>query len=79
MASVDVDADGLVTGVDVLESPDKAVAEEVHKAVEKWTFAPIVLNGVAISTRGKLTFYFRIRGGDASVLQPHEMPTLGRR
>jgi rhodanese-related sulfurtransferase len=73
VGTVTVEPDGRPI-VDMLEAPDEHIAAAVKSAVARWIFKPLALEGKALRTQAKLTFYFRIERGQGKVLNPDEMP-----
>jgi TonB family protein len=67
---------GPVERVDILESPDPAIAAAAKAALMQWTFKPQTVVGRAepYAPQGKLTFYFRVVNGAGQVLNPNQMP-----
>jgi TonB family protein len=66
---------GRVEKVDILETPDAAIAAAVRDAVLRWTFRPATV-GTSPDTwkiQGKLTFYFQVTDGKGRVMNPDEM------
>jgi len=72
VAGIQFAPNGTMTEVRVLEAPDEAIAAAVKASVSAWTFAPVYIGGKAIAISGKLVFYFRIAGKEATVISPAE-------
>lgn len=70
VARVEVNEDGSVAKVEILEAPHPAISTEVSKAVNKWTFKQNYVDGEAVRTLGKLTFYFVLNKGGPRVENP---------
>jgi TonB family protein len=68
VVEVVVSPSGKVTGTQVLESPDEAIADAVVSAVKRWTFHPFLTKGGAIGMKSRLIFYFRAVEGHSSVV-----------
>lgn len=65
-----INPDGSVRDVRVLQAPDDPTAKSVALAVRHWRFKPLRIRGQAQTIVGKLTFYFRQRGGVFTVEDP---------
>ena len=79
VASVEVGVDGRMRRVEVLQSPDQAIAESLTTALLRWTFRGIAgPSGRNGGVRAKLTFYFVIQEGRGVVLTFEEMARLKR-
>lgn len=65
---------GDVTEVLILEAPARAIGQAVSDAAKQWKFNPsATADGVSVSIRGKLTFYFVIdKDGQARVENPKQ-------
>ncbi|HKY04492.1 MAG TPA: energy transducer TonB [Blastocatellia bacterium] len=72
VSMLDIDEEGNVAGVDVLEAPDSPIRAAVADAVKLWKFKPATVNGKPVRLRGKLTFYYVIEGGNARVENPKQ-------
>jgi TonB family protein len=70
VAQVYVNEKGLLSDVEILEAPDSEIEEAVIKAVKRWKFNSVRVDGKAMAFAGKLTFYFVINDGQASVQNP---------
>lgn len=68
---VEVNSEGQVHGLKVVEAPDTEIAEAVQEAVRKWTF-----RSTGTPVRGTLIFYFRLHGVKGDVSSPAEMTAL---
>lgn len=70
---------GSVRETRVLEAPSSTIGDSVINAVKKWQFQKTAGTGTEQGARfsGKLTFYFVIRNGKASVLYPAEAGYVG--
>jgi hypothetical protein len=79
VAAVAFSADGPMTTVVILESPDEHTGAALREALLRWRFTPVWYPGpegawVAAGGRGKLTFYFEVVGGMGRVRGADEMP-----
>jgi protein TonB len=72
VARLEIDEQGDVTQVDVLESPDAHIKRAVTEATSQWKFNPTTVGGQPVRVQGKLTFYFVIEGADARVENPKD-------
>ena len=72
VAQLDINEEGTVSKVELLEAPDEATGNAVVMAVKLWTFErPIEdTTGKPIRLSGKLTFYFVIENGRGIVRNP---------
>jgi TonB family protein len=70
VARVEVNEEGFVSRVEILEAPHPAISTEVSKAVKRWTFKQNYVDGEAVRTLGKLTFYFVLNKGGPRVENP---------
>jgi TonB family protein len=54
-----VEADGRVSRVRILKSPDELLSQAVVEAMEQWVFSPLIQNGVAkaFTVRQKYAFH----------------------
>jgi len=74
VAKVQIDQNGKVKTITVVQAPDAAISEEVRTAVRQWTFdIPKDMHlddktGRLLSST--LTFYFKISGSTSVVLEP---------
>lgn len=68
VAEILLDQKGQLLDVNVLEAPDDAISESVHDSLMRWKFRPI-----AIPMKGKMFFYFTMKGPSGSVESPDEM------
>jgi TonB family protein len=72
VAAIEVDRDGQVRVLEILESPDADISDAVRTALAAWRFPPIrtSTSGEPVTTVSRLVFYFRIRNGHAVVEEP---------
>lgn len=72
VAHLDINEEGTVSKVELLEAPDEATGSAVVMALKMWTFErPIEdTTGKPIRLSGKLTFYFVIENGHGVVRNP---------
>lgn len=70
VAQLDVDEQGSVAAVQVLEAPDDSIKSAVADAIKQWKFKPSTINGEPVMIRGKLTFYYVNKNGKARVENP---------
>jgi len=69
-ATVDVDAGGHVTGVNIVASPDVHMAETVKAEVGKWVFRPFVALGKPKAMESTIYIEFRLRPTEPNVIIP---------
>jgi TonB family protein len=73
VADLEVDSDGFVISVTVLQSPSPAITHEVLKAAKASRFK-LPNAGVPVKRgRGKLYYYFRCSPGGCHVFQPTDL------
>ena len=72
VAQINVNEQGEVAQVMVLEAPDPLIKEAVIKAIEQWRFNPPTISGKSVRIRGKLTFYYVIERGKGRVDNPRQ-------
>lgn len=72
VAQIDVNEQGEVAQVMVLEAPDPLIKEAVIKAIGQWRFNPPTIGGKPVRVRGKLTFYYVIERGKGRVDNPRQ-------
>jgi TonB family protein len=77
VASIEVDVNGRISRLEVVEAPSPSIKASVTQAVQKWQFDPTYTGGRPTRLLGKLTFYFVIRGGKGLVLNPSEAGYVG--
>ena len=72
VAKLDINEEGTVNKVEVLEAPDDAIANALVTALKMWTFQRPIEDstGKPIRLAGKLTFYFVIENGRGVVRNP---------
>jgi TonB family protein len=72
VAELNINEEGVVEKVEILEAPDDSIGNAVSKATSRWTFEPAIddATGKAIRLKGKLTFYFVIDSSGAYVRNP---------
>ncbi|MFN2407673.1 MAG: energy transducer TonB [Pyrinomonadaceae bacterium] len=72
VALLNIDEEGTVKRVEILEAPDESIGDAVIKATQMWKFQPVTEDstGKAIRLSGKLTFYFKIVAKAAFVENP---------
>ena len=74
VAKVQIDQNGKVKTITVVQAPDAAISEEVRAAVRQWTFN--IPNDMHLDDKtgrllsSTLTFYFKISGSTSLVLEP---------
>jgi len=54
----------------VLQAPDTSIALAVVTAVQQWQFKPFLVDGMPASFRSRLLFYFLVKQGKPSVIDP---------
>jgi TonB family protein len=62
---------GRVASATVLQGPSEAARRAVTEAVSKWEFTPLLNSGNCPQV-GRLVFYFTVREGKGSVIEPAE-------
>ena len=67
---IDVNAEGKVVAVSVLEAPDDRISQAVERSLRRWKFNAPTIGGRPVAIRGKLTFYFVFDDGKAVVRSP---------
>ena len=65
VVQLDIDEQGNITQLNIIETPDPALTAPLSDALRQWQFKPPHLNGQPITIRGKLTFYYVIKDGAA--------------
>lgn len=72
IAQLNIDEEGSVTNVEILEAPHESIGSAVVAAVKKWKFERPIddSTGKAVRLSGKLTFYFVIENGRGVVKNP---------
>ena len=65
VVQLDIDEQGNITQLNIIETPDPAITAPLSDALRQWQFKPPHLNGQPITIRGKLTFYYVIKDGAA--------------
>lgn len=72
VAQLDINEEGTVNKVEVLEAPDDAIANALVTALKMWTFQRPIEDSTnkPIRLTGKLTFYFVIEKGRGVVRNP---------
>jgi TonB family protein len=72
VALLNIDEEGTVKKVEILEAPDESIGNAVSKATQMWKFQPVTEDstGKSIRLSGKLTFYFKIVDKVALVENP---------
>ncbi len=73
VAELDLDEQGNVADVRVIEAPDESIKAAVLDAVRRWKFRPSTVNGEPIRIRSKLTFYYVNKKGKARVKNPRSV------
>jgi TonB family protein len=69
VAELKLDENNSVASVKILEAPSESIGKAVTEAINNWSFTP-PSEGQPICIQGKLTFYFVIENGAASVRNP---------
>lgn len=82
VAAIVVGLDGRTEAVTVLQAPDSQCEEAVREALMRWMFGPVQVKDFPDERwrlEGRVTFYFRFRGGQPVVLNPEQVASeLGR-
>ena len=64
VSQIEFNTEGVVTSVEILESPGPQFSKATDTALKQWAFNPIVTpKGEVFGAIGKLTFYFYFKGG----------------
>jgi protein TonB len=81
VVEITVSAEGVVTAVNVLESPDALMGESVVNCLKRWRFDPprSVDNTQVFRSEGKLAFYFKLEGGKPVVVDAAAARRSGQR
>jgi TonB family protein len=72
VARIDLNENGEMSDIRIVEAPDDNIKLAVINAIKQWKFTPAFGNGKPLRLRGKLTFYFRLDGGQARVENPRQ-------
>lgn len=66
---------GAMERVTILQAPSGQIGDEVRRALEQWTFKPVILDGRSERAKatGKMAFYFVIRNGKGTVHTPEQL------
>jgi hypothetical protein len=72
VAQVELDADGALRAITILEAPSVSAAKAMQRGLRSWQFAPWKSAGKA-RCYGKLTFYLLPAGATTHVVSPWEM------
>ena len=72
VAQLEVNEQGGLNKIEVLEAPDPSIEEAVRQAISEWRFKPATIGGKAVPLRGKLTFYYVIEKGKGRVKNPQQ-------
>ena len=76
VATITINTEGIVSEVEVLQSPEILFNYSVVTAMKKWKFAlPTGPKGERIGAKGKVTFYFRFDKGRGWVDEPRVFKT----
>lgn len=70
VADVEIDEDGEIAMVKIVESPDRETGRAVEKAIRQWKFTQLKAQGKPVRVLSKLTFYFVIQKGKGRVENP---------
>jgi TonB family protein len=79
IAELEINENGRVSTVRVLQSPHEAISAAVSEAVKQWSFRPQTIDKSPVSIVGRLTFYFRMEDSIPKVLNPDEVPVRRER
>jgi TonB family protein len=64
VTQIEFNTEGVVTSVEILESPGPQLSKATETALKQWAFNPIVTpKGEVYGATGKLTFYFYCKDG----------------
>jgi TonB family protein len=70
VATIMVETDGLVSTVDVLETPDAAMGSAVQTQLKRWRFKPFTtIANEPIRATSRLVFHFAIRDSKPVVIE----------
>lgn len=72
VAQVDVNEQGDVTKVEILEAPDPSIGEVVSDSIKRWKFKTPTIKGKAVRIKGKLTFYYKLENKVGRVENPRQ-------
>lgn len=74
VAEVNIDKQGNLIDVRVLEAPDQEIEQSVIRAIKQWKFSPATVSEhkLSVNVRGKLTFYFVLEGRRGRVENPRK-------
>jgi len=77
VAELEVDEQGDVSEVRVLEAPHESIKAAVVDAVRQWKFRRSTIGGEPVRVRSKLTFYYVNNGRKARVKNPRSAEQYG--
>ena len=60
-AELVIEADGTVSSVRILKSPDELLSQAAIEAMKQWLFSPLIVQGVAKQFKAKQVYAFRIQ------------------
>jgi TonB family protein len=67
VAEAVIGADGSITDIKILQSPDQSIASSVERTLRSWRFRPYKVYDHATSFRSRLIFYFDLDGSGPHV------------
>jgi TonB family protein len=70
VAEIELDSNGNLSELNILDSPDRDMSCAVEDAVRRWRFRRI---GRGIRARGRLFFYFKLVDNNGFVFTPEEL------
>ena len=60
-AELVIEADGTVSSVRILKSPDELLSQAAIEAMKQWLFSPLIVQGVAKQFKARQVYTFRIQ------------------
>lgn len=72
VCQLEIDENGVVSDVEVLEIPHESVRASLTNTLQKWRFSTTRYHGEPVRLTGKLTFYFLRPSGRGCVLSANE-------
>jgi TonB family protein len=76
VVAIEVNRNGHVRILEILESPDAAISDAVRTALAAWRFPPVrtSASGEPVTVESRLVFYFRMKNGLPVVEEPLAVP-----
>jgi len=72
VGEVEINGRGEVISAKALQAPEESIEKALVEALTQWRFEPVIENGVSLSVKGKLTFYYVIEGDKFFVKNPRQ-------